>query len=388
MSRMRAGLSTAVVIALCVSGCGGRDEKPAGEGLAARLAAYAEANHASPEDYIVSKFADHDVVILGEVHRVKHDVKLVQRLIPELAGAGVYYLGTEFARRKDQHLIDSLTTAAEYDEGLARLITLRQYVFWGFAEYTDIYRAAWEYNRSLPEGARTFRILGINNSPDWSLVRNAEDRENGRVMSEVWHGETEADWARVILDSVVAKGGKILVYCGMHHALTHYRQPVVLNGEFIRFGDVRMGNYLYDEIGDRVFSIFLHGPWNSSSGYDRNLVRPADGMIDEAMAEVDPSLLPIAFDTGGTPFGDLPAVTSVYSQGYEDFRLSMFCDGYVYVKPIPGYEGVTPIPDFINEENLDYARAQSPDPWFRDASTEDFNKAIARHADLTKWTLQ
>ncbi len=376
-------------LALAVAGCSrepGRE--PVDPEVVARLKAYAEAYGMPPADYVVSKFNDHDVVFLGEVHRVKHDVDLVRDLIPHLYAQGIYYLGTEFGRRVDQALIDSLVFGPEYGEALARRIALQQYVFWGFQEYVDIYRGAWELNRRRPENRPRFRILGLNNSPDWSHIKDSSDRESGDVMKKVWHGETEEDWARVILDSVVAKGEKILVYSGMHHAFTRYRQPIVVDGEFIRFGDVRMGNYVFDAIGERAFTIFLHGPWSSAEGYGSSLVKPADGVIDEVMAELDPSLLPIGFDTGGTPFGSLKAEMSFYTYGYDDFTLSLFCDGYIYQKSLTQYEGVTPIPDFINESNIDYARAQSPDPNFRERSPQDFNVAIARHADLSRWRLR
>jgi hypothetical protein len=62
-------------------------------------------------------FADHDVVLLGEQHRIKHDAPFVQELLPRLAEAGVNILATEFARRED----------------LAREVLLRQLVPWGIA---------------------------------------------------------------------------------------------------------------------------------------------------------------------------------------------------------------------------------------------------------------
>jgi len=383
----RAFLASALALAL--AGCaGGPDREPTDPEVVARLRAHIQAHHMSPADYVLAKFDDHDVVFLGEVHRVKHDVEFVRDLVPALYAHGIYYLGTEFARREDQSLVDSLIMGAEYDEALARGITLRQYVFWGYQEYVDIYKAAWQVNRSRPEGARAFRILALNNSPDWSHVSEGADRDKGSVMLKVWHGETEEDWARVILDSAVARGEKILVYSGMHHAFSEYRQPVVIDGEFIRFGDMRMGNHVFEAVGKRAVTIFLHGPWSPYGGYDKGLVRPADGVIDEVMAGLDPALLPVGFDTGGTPFGDLPGETSVYRHGYEHFTLSMFCDGYIYHKPFSEYEGVTPIPDFINDDNIEYARAQSPDPDFRDKSPQDFNRAIARYADLRRWRVR
>ena len=386
---MLRGAAAVILVATLLTGCSGTpEEETADTALLAELRAYAESHGMHPTDYILRKFQDHDVIFIGEVHRVKHDVEFVKALIPRLYEQGIYYLGTEFGRREDQALIDSLVLGAEYDEDLARRVTLQQYVFWGYQEYVDIYRAAWEVNHSRQQGSPPFRVLGLNNSPDWSHVEESSDRDRGYVMKKVWHGQTEEDWARVILDSVVARGEKMLVYSGMHHAFTEYRQPVVVNGQFVRFGEMRMGNYVYDAIGKRAITIYLHGPWNSAAGYDRGVVRPADGVINQAMAELDPAILPIAFDTRGTPFGDLKGETSVYSHGYDDFRLAMFCDGYIYHRPFAEYEGVTPIAGFINESNIAYARAQSPDPSFRDKSPADFNRAIARYAEVSRWRLR
>jgi len=351
------------------------------------LTAYIRTDHLPPEDYVISKFKDHDVVFLGEFHRIRHDVEFVQNLIPRLYQAGVFTLAIEFARREDQPLIDQLLNGATYDESLARQIAFNQYVFWGYQEYVDIYKAAWKLNQQLPKNKRRFRILGVNCSPDWSLVQKQEDLENNpEVMTKVWRGCGETQWGKVILDEVVAKGEKALVYSGMHHAFTQYRQPLYNTAThgFAGFGDVRMGNYVYNAIGKRAITICLHAVWISSEGYDAPDVYAADGYIDAAMAKVAPAITRVGFDTIGTPFGDLPGTTSIYKYGYKDFVLSTFCDGYIYQGPLSAYEGVTPIKDFINEANLATAQAQAPNPKFRHASAEEFNRAIAADTDMQR----
>ena len=83
-------------------GCSGQPANDAA--IAARvdtLQSYLAEHYQTPEDYVISKFADHDIVFLGERHRLKHDVALVQDLIPLLHDAGVYHLGIEFARWAD-----------------------------------------------------------------------------------------------------------------------------------------------------------------------------------------------------------------------------------------------------------------------------------------------
>jgi len=350
----------------------------------ASLIEYISTHHQSPEDYILSKFKDHDMIFLGEYHRIKHDPELVQKLIPLLHRSGVYYLGFEFARRQEQPMIDSLLQAPEYDEQLARYIIFKNMVFWGYKEYVDIFKAAWELNRSLPDGERPFHILGLNDSPDWSIVKTPEDGAKHEVMSKVWHGETEEDWAKVLIDVVINKGEKALVYCGIHHAFTEYKQPVAVNGKFIRFGDIRVGNAVFQKIGKRAFTIYLHAPWISADGYDKPDVRSADGYIDAVLSEVDPKYYRMGFDLQNTPFGKLQGETSMYKYGYDHFRLATIYDGYICQGPLSAYVGVTPIKNFINEHNLEEARLQSPNPRLRKINADDFNKGIAEDADILR----
>jgi uncharacterized iron-regulated protein len=338
----------------------------------------------TPEEYVISKFKDHDVVFLGEPHYVKQHVQLVQHLIPLCYQNGVYALCVEFARRVDQPLIDSLLNGTQYSESLAREITFRQFVHWGFQEYVDLYKVAWQLNHSLPTGARGFRILGLNDSPDWSFVKTESDRDNDEIKRKVWRGGGEEYWAAVILDSVVAEGEKALVFSGMHHAFTEYKQPVYDSDrhQLLRLEDRRMGNKVYDRIGKRAITICLHYAWPGSGGYEGPLVCPADGFIDAVMASLRSTCRPVGFDTRGTPFGELTGETSVYHYGYIPFTLEQFCDGYIYFVPLSNYEGVTPIKDFVNEGNLDCARQQSPSPRFRKATAEDFYQTATRESDV------
>ncbi len=354
------------------------------EGIKTALIEFVKVHYQSPEDYVISRFKDHDVIFLGEWHRIKHDPELVQRLIPLLDSAGIHYLGYEFARRIEQPLIDSLLQAPTYDEKLARSILFKNFAFWGYQEYVDIFKAAWQCNRSSPNRKQPFRVLGLGNSPNWSIIKSQGDLENREVVAKVWHGETEADWAKPLFDSVISKGEKALVYCGIHHAFTEYRQPVVIGGKFIRFGDIRVGNCVYQKVGKRAMTIYLHAPWVSAEGYDTSPVRAADGYIDAVLNKLGPKFERVGFDLRGTPFGRLPGETSIYKFGYQHFTLDTIYDGYVCQGPLSAYKGVTPIGDFITKENLDEARAQSPNPRLRELSAEDINKGIAEDADIPR----
>ena len=358
------------------------DPPPLSEELRAELANWLAANGKPPHDYVVGLFTGHDVVFLGEQHRVRHDVEFVGAQIGPLYDAGVRVLATEFGRREDQPLIDSLLAKPQWDDALAREIVFRQFVWWGYREYVDVYKSAWTLNQHLPKGAQRFRIIGVNDSPDWSYIGDEGDRDDPSVMRRIWQGGGEDHWAEAILEAV-RSGEKVLVHCGIHHAFTAYRQPIVADGRFIRFdSSLRCGNHVHAELGERVATVYLHAPWVGPDGYGSSFRHPADGVIDALMLEEGPR--PVGFDVVGSPFGEIRIADAVYRHGYEDFRLKDFCDGWIYTRPISQYVGVTPIPDWIKEDNLARARSQSPDPRYREASSEEFNASIAEAARIDR----
>ena len=390
MSGRRAMTGVGVVLAIGVLGiaagvvCATRIEAPAALSAErqAELASWLLENGREPADYVAGQFDDHDVVFLGEMHRIRHDVRFVQSLLEPLYHRGVRVLATEFGRREDQADIDALLSAPAWDEALAREITFRQFVWWGFQEYVDVYRAAWRLNSGLPEGAPRMRIIGVNDSPDWSFIETQADRDRSEVKRKVWRGGSEKHWAQAILDAVAA-GEKVLVHCGLHHAFTAYRQPIVIDGAFSHFDrDPRCGNHVYDALGERTATLSLHAPWSGAGGYGDRMRHPADGIIDALMLALGPR--PVGFDLSAGPFGELRVDDAVYRHGYDDFKLADLCDGWIYTKPISRYEGVTPIAGWIDADNLAHARAQSPNPAYRDASSEAFNLAIARDAAMAQ----
>jgi uncharacterized iron-regulated protein len=144
---------------------------------------YLQSHRKTPEEYVVSKFADHDIVLLGEEHYIKENLKFVQRLIPRLYQAGVYNLGIEFVAQEYQGQVDKLVTSSTFDENLARELMFNWFVIWGYKDYEDLYRAVWRFNHSLPKRARTFRIVNLSYRPNWSALQGPRTRE---VMDKVW----------------------------------------------------------------------------------------------------------------------------------------------------------------------------------------------------------
>jgi hypothetical protein len=120
----------------------------------------------------------------------------------------------------------------------------------------------------------------------------------------------------------------------------------------------RMGNMIYDKIGDKVFSIILHYPWVDRKD---NYTRPVCGIIDDIMRPLENKC--VGFDLIGTPFGELTDKgESYYSIGHDNFKLSDLSDGYIFLRNFSGYELCTVDENYITEDNIEEAtRILRPD---------------------------
>jgi hypothetical protein len=146
---------------------------------------FLEKNFKTPEDYVLSKFKDHQIVFIGEYHRIQHDSGLIRKLIPLLHKAGIYNMGIEFGIHRDQDRVEKLINAATYDEQAAREIMFDFASYWGYKDYMDIYRAAWEVNHKLPPGRPTLSggqpecVLGLEFYQDGRRPAKPGNHEKG-----------------------------------------------------------------------------------------------------------------------------------------------------------------------------------------------------------------
>ena len=139
----------------------------------------------SPDDYLIAKFKTADIILLAEDHGVKENLDFVRNLIPKLYENGIYMLGMEFGAHEDQKRLDSLINAPEYDEQLARELMFNYNTRWEIVEYMAIYKAAWEWNNSLPDAARKFRVLNISYCYNWKEFEKVRTPENMRKVGSV-----------------------------------------------------------------------------------------------------------------------------------------------------------------------------------------------------------
>jgi len=313
------------------------------------LIGYLRTHWMTPEDYVISKFETHDIVLIGEHHFIKHDVEFIQGLIPILYENGIMNLGIEFGCYELQEQADSLLTAEAYDEDLARWLVFQWGSYWPNVEYLDLYRKAWEVNHSLPADAPKFRIVGLDYRARWDLfTENMPVRRWQRILSK---GPRDKHMADVITREFINQGRKALIYAGQHHSFTRYHEPEYdfKRNRVIRLERNRMGNRIYRKIRNKVFNICLHYPWTTIKG-PKKYDYPVDGAVDSIMREFTEKRF--GFDIIDSPFGALSDSDALYSAGRRNFTFRDFCDGYIFLKPFAEYEGCSVDPLFITKENF------------------------------------
>jgi hypothetical protein len=354
-----------------------RPPTPSLQSLRDYLAAHAQ----TPVDYVLSAFNSHSVVLLAEDHAIRHNLALAHSLIPRLYQAGITNFGMEFGASEDQPALDRLVTARRYDRDTARRLMYNYNVGWAYREYMDLYHAAWQLNRSLPRGARPFRILNLGYRYNWAGAPAVRTPENACQIYP--HGPVDAYRAEIVRRQVLERGEKIAILTGTVHAFTRYHIPFYdFNAPgFVRFEDRNLGQLLYRTHREEVFCILLHQPFEDKWEGGARLVRPAGGLLDEVLSGYAHG--PVGFDLADSPFGDLPD-DSACAWGRPDFRLAQLADGYIYDRPFEEFEGCTIDEDFLSEDDWPAIYDQIPDPDWRPRPTslDDYWAEIRAYADL------
>lgn len=344
------------------------------------LADFVNETYQTPGQFIVSMFDDHDIIFLGEMSQIKQHVEVIHSAIPLLYENGIRHLGIEFALYEDQRNIDRVLTADTYDEGEVKQILFNRMTIWGYQEYADLFRTAWELNQNLPEGAEPFRIVGLNVRQNWEVVESERDLRKPEIVAQVFaDGIPEVAIADAIRREFIRKGEKALVYVSVRHAFTdfetiHYTE----NAEKTGLDETRIaGNIIHDEIGERSATIMMHGPWP----YQRAqllAVYPANGVFDSLMEDLPEDRRFVGLQIKGTELAEISAGRSDYAYKYNNQKLGDLCDGYILTGPIVKYEVVTPIPEFITEGNIDEALRNFPGPTVvEDVDVAGLNEYIA-----------
>jgi len=345
---------------------------------------YLNKNNSSPQEYIIDKFSNADIILLAEDHRVKENLDFLGSLIPQLYKNGIFTIGMEFGAYEDQKLLDSLVTAETYDENLARQLMFNYNPGWAFKEYMDIYRCAWAYNQTLKKNERKFRILNLSYKYNWAAFSGQRTPEN--MKNVFYNGNIEFFRFKMVENEIIRKNEKVLILTGDVHAFTKYHFPFYdfASPNYVRFDSTYFGNLIHAKYPKKVFSILLHKPFYNYPNKKPLLISPANGKIEQIMSLLTNQ--PMGFDLMNTPLGNLPD-SSYYSMGYPNFKLSDFYDGYIFLKPIKQLSSCTIDTLFLNEANWQEAFKNIPDPdWHpKPNSLAAYWEQIYNFADVVKY---
>src|SRR5258706_596674 len=368
---MKKWVKRVIVVASAVAAANA--QSPAmNEPLRKELADYLVAHFQSPEDYVVSKFKDHDLVFLGEAaHGVRQNLLFLHKLIPRLYKAGVFNLGYEMIFSDEQPEVDKLLNAETYDETKALMLLFHwdPQNGWAYKEYADVLRAAWTLNHGLPKGAPRFRIVGTDLRPDWSMVRPGDNITSRPTRWKAWYGSNQIArnvWMNAVMRrEFVDKNLKALIWTGAGHAPLYVtRDEREETG--LRFS---VAYQLSRRLGDRVTSLIV------LSGANQN---PA---IGELIASMPAPCQVLGFDLKGSPVGALPLaerVAKTIVTDKQNLTLADYMDGVVYLSAKP--DPVTMAPGFITDARVEQAKR---DGWLP-AIPEITVQWIMQRAELLK----
>lgn len=365
-----------------------------------RLVSEIEQGKTEPSRGVLDLFQDHQVVLAGELGIIKNEIDFIAELLPQLPGAGVRILGLEHLLASDQDKIDNLINAPEFDRDAAEELLMRRLVTWGYNEYVQLLEAAWRVNNS-PEGP--FRVLGLNVFQSYAHLSTTDDfRDPNKLRQVMEEGNPDEFIARTISASILEKGESALVFLDREKAFTdfllksHAEEMNAIGMEESR----QSGKILADRYGDRVATVLFHSPWPSSFTTSR-AQHPVNGLMTAAIERmkengVGDRLFPFAIPMEDMPFtGDTAIGHTNFAIGYtndnnggSDLLFRQMADLYIVFNELHNLDTATAIPDFINEQNAEFAISNFPGTRYEDADSDDVNDFIRRFSEDRKELLE
>lgn len=343
---------------------------------------------ADPFRFVADQFDNHSVVLLGELHKREQDLVFLRSLIGYLyKKKQIRLIGWEFGSAADQRDADSVVNAEAFDRRKAIGILRRANFDWCYEEYLDIFEEIWLINCQAPGKEDRIRFLQMNTPYNprrlFSPVDSIRTRER-RV-------NFDNSFPAIVEKEVLDKKQKALIYCGLHHSLTHFHTPKFL---FLK-DQGRGGQYLYDKYGGRIAQIALLSPFPSrwalfAGDLELGAVYPFQGTFNRLY---DSLRRPFAVAADNPVFADVRDFDSFYEfDSWQGVPLSSFCDGVIMTTSFDSVRTVRIIPDWVvGEEELNEVKAVLPE---KDAgpihTINDFYRYLdtQKNLDRIKWMHQ
>ncbi|HEX3046603.1 MAG TPA: hypothetical protein VHY08_17740 [Bacillota bacterium] len=322
---------------------------------------YIKKNAVNPSSYVISKLQSYDIVILGEMHEQKETLDFISENIPRFYHeGGVRVFATEFIRSHNNQVINEVVTAKEFD--YERVVAIyRDFAWlWGFKGYIDIIESIWKLNQSLSGAEEKLRIIGLDYEwKDWSGAKVENDA--------IYRDEL---MAKTFKDSFNKEKGKAIIHTGFNHSFFH------------SFGrqEMRMGVYLHQQYGERIFQICFHQPYyiEGNQGKGKGFYIPS--FMDEIYKGNQNK--PIGFDIVNSPFENIRDNQTDYFVDDDKVVFGMVTKGYIIFKPLKALKNTPFIDNFIDHSNFEKAKEFiKTRGWFEftdDISLEEINQKLVR----------
>lgn len=352
--------------------------------MVAGVAEWYESEHRSAEDYVLDRLEGDEVVILGELGRVRQQIEFVTELVPALHTADVHTIAFGRVLAEDQDILDRLLDGSrEFDSRTAADLLLRRDVLGGYREYVEFLEAVHTFNAERSDGRRELRVVALAPQFRYDLIETQADSQDWDLLREVVGDTPPGEFmANVFEREIIDSEERALAFVQLPHAFSEYEAPALVEEmERLGFENPRpFGRHVEERTPGTVSTVLLHGPWPDEQRQS-NLNYAVDGHVDAVHEEVPDTMRNAGFDLGDNPLGNLPVTVGQYAQYHDSLRLSDLADGYVTLGPIADYRGARVISDFYTEETIEYARRNFPGPTEEDldpAGLQEFLRGSAQ----------
>ncbi len=289
-----------------------------------------------PQAYVLKALADHELVIMGEVHHRPRYWAFNASLVAAPTfprHVGVIYLELP---KGDQALVDQFLASPRLDpQPVIAVLRDMHWMGWPDQPTLDFFITVWKVNQALPPGQK-LRVVLVDRRPTGRNEYDGLDVFLSEKFRDHWMAKAILQDRQTHRDD--RRHGLFIV--GMLHALldvTDYGgSPVVTAGSRLR-----------EKLGtNAVFAIHQHRPVRFS-GSDR-LERPALGLFDSAFVAL--GTRPIAFPLDHGPFGQvlLDHFLDTYVSTTSRYRDAF--SAYLYLGPLENEVFSPMIPGFYTDE--------------------------------------
>jgi hypothetical protein len=300
------------------------------------LTSWLEANAKPADDYFLSLYKRHDVVVFGEGHNVREHKDFIIGLVPRLYHeAEVRVIGWEFSNPLEQSELDRLISMRDSDPEAVLNFARGHLASWNSKEHWDIIEAVRRLNASLPKGKPGMRLVGIDIPKDWhdlyvAIKTTPKDSPEGADVKR-WYMTRDEIMAENAERATFQAGVKGLLFVGRGHAETHFGLPP--DPPFPR---PIMAQVLHRKYAERLFQVT--GDWG------------VFGVVQKAMAPLGHRA--VGFDMYASPFASILStdVATTY------LPMSVRARGYVYFGNCQQLHRNTSLRGFVTEATFEKHR--------------------------------